>query len=40
LPAGKNSKTVSTAGLADGMYIVEMATDTGALIRKKVMVIH
>ena len=40
LPMGKNVKTVSTQGLSEGMYIIEMSSSDGALIRKKVMVIH
>jgi hypothetical protein len=38
--AGKNAKTVSTEGLASGVYIVEIRAEDGALIRKKVMVVH
>ncbi|MCA6498978.1 MAG: T9SS type A sorting domain-containing protein, partial [Chitinophagaceae bacterium] len=38
--AGKNAKTVSTQGLASGVYIVEIRAEDGALIRKKVMVVH
>jgi hypothetical protein len=38
--AGKNAKTVSTSGLAGGVYIVEIRAEDGALIRKKVMVVH
>ena len=38
--AGKNAKTVSTSGLASGIYIVEIRANDGALIRKKVMVVH
>ena len=38
--AGKNAKTVSTSGLAGGVYILEIRAEDGALIRKKVMVVH
>lgn len=40
LPTGKNTKTVSTFGLASGVYIVEILTDEGSVVRKKVIVVH
>jgi hypothetical protein len=38
--AGKNSKTVSSQDLAAGIYIIEILSDEGAVIRKKVMILH
>jgi hypothetical protein len=38
--SGKNTKTISTSGLAGGVYVVEIRAEDGALIRKKVMVAH
>jgi hypothetical protein len=38
--AGRNTKIVSTELLAAGIYIVEIRSVDGALIRKKVMVAH
>ncbi|MCX8490993.1 MAG: T9SS type A sorting domain-containing protein, partial [Cyclobacteriaceae bacterium] len=37
---GRNTKTVSTTQLAAGIYIVEIHSNDGVLIRKKVMVVH
>ena len=40
LPTGKNTKTISTFGLASGVYIVEILSDEGSIVRKKVIVVH
>ena len=36
--AGRNAKTISTGGLAAGVYVVEIRASDGALVRKKVVV--
>lgn len=40
IPAGQNSKTLSTQDLAGGIYLLQIESDKGAFIRKKVMVVH
>jgi Secretion system C-terminal sorting domain len=40
IPAGTNSKTIGTNGLAAGLYIVEIKTNGGEMVRKKVVIVH
>jgi hypothetical protein len=38
--AGERRKTISTADLAGGVYLIQLSDPSGGLIRKKVMVVH
>ncbi|MFZ2904984.1 MAG: Ig-like domain-containing protein [Cyclobacteriaceae bacterium] len=38
--AGERRKTISTADLAGGVYIIQLPDPAGGLVRKKVMVVH
>jgi hypothetical protein len=40
LPAGRTNKSVGTYDLAAGVYIVQIKTDGGDVVRKKVVIVH
>lgn len=40
IPAGQISKTISTQDLGGGVYLLQIESGKGLLIRKKVMVVH
>lgn len=40
IPAGQNSKTLSTRDLAGGVYLLQIESGKGNIVRKKVMVVH
>lgn len=40
IPAGRTNKAVTTYDLAAGVYIVQIKTDGGDVVRKKVVIVH
>ncbi|MBI3219203.1 MAG: T9SS type A sorting domain-containing protein, partial [Bacteroidetes bacterium] len=40
IPAGRTNKSVGTYELAAGVYIVQIKTDGGEVVRKKVVIVH
>ncbi len=40
IPAGRTNKSVGTYDLAAGVYIVQIKSDSGDIVRKKVVIVH
>ncbi len=40
IPAGRTNKSVGTYDLAAGVYIVQIKSDNGDIVRKKVVIVH